>query len=229
MLQQGIPTWMNVERQMMRKLWVKAKMAEMMYWTLKRYLQIPFWDIKVRWMAQLLLVRTQGSYHHALLFIGHLRLLKHSSVNQSLILLTTLFSGVSSPFAQYLQKEARFTKDVLCPHESCHSRNTVVVKYESMGGSFIKIIWMMELVHTKLLWIMPNNSLISAKDVLKKTYCRNWVSQNTGWLGNITSSSTIFYFWYVILKTLGVLMIPSRTTSVILKLSLLATHFKLGS
>ena len=62
----------------MRKVCVKAKMTEMIRWTLKRALQMPFWNFKVMWMAQLLLVTSQGGY--ALPFIGHHRLLKHRFV-----------------------------------------------------------------------------------------------------------------------------------------------------
>ena len=102
----------------MRKVRVKASMPEMMHWTLKMYLQIPLRNVKVMWMAELLLVRSQGDYHHALPLIGHHRLLKNRSVNHNLRLSTTLVSGVSLPFDQSFQKEAEFTKDMLRPTTS---------------------------------------------------------------------------------------------------------------
>ena len=87
----------------MRKVWVKATMAEMIHWTFNRALQILLWNVKVRWMAQLFLVRSQGGYHHALLLIVQLHMLEHSLVKHGPRLLTALVSGVSSPFAQSLQ------------------------------------------------------------------------------------------------------------------------------
>ena len=140
MLHQGLPTWMNLDRRMMRKVWAKAEMTEMMHWNLKRDLQLPLWNVKVKWMAQILLVRSQGGYHHALPLIGYRRLLKHSSVNQSLTLSTTLVSVVNSPFDQYLQKEEAFTKYMLFPQESYQSNKTVVEQYESMGGSLLQLL-----------------------------------------------------------------------------------------
>ena len=91
------------------------------------------------------------------------------------------------------------------------------------------MIGMMELVHTELLWMIPKNYLLSAKDVLTKTCCGIWVSPNTGWLCNMLYSSTIFYFLYVMLTTLGLLIIPGTTTSVMLKTSPLDTHLTLES
>ena len=64
-----------------------------------------------------------------------------------------------------MKKEASFTKFMLYPQESCHYHKTVVVQDGSMGGGFITMIGMMELVHTELLWMMTNNSLLSTKDV----------------------------------------------------------------
>ena len=91
------------------KVWIKATMAEMIHWKLKRDLQIPFWGVNVRCMAQLFLVRSHGGYHHALPLFGHRRLLKNSLMNQILRLPTTLVSELSSLFAQSLQKETKFT------------------------------------------------------------------------------------------------------------------------
>ena len=70
------------------------------------------------------------------------------------------------------QNEAEFTKDMIYPQESCHSHKTVVVQDESMGGGFIKMIGAMELVHTQLLWMMPNNSLLISKDFFNKYMLR---------------------------------------------------------
>ena len=67
----------------MSKVWVKATITDMIHWTMKRDLQIPLLKVKVKWMAQLLSVGSQGGYHHAIPFFGHRHLLKHSSVNQS--------------------------------------------------------------------------------------------------------------------------------------------------
>ena len=91
------------------------------------------------------------------------------------------------------------------------------------------MIGMMELVHTELLWMIPKNYLLSAKDVLTKTCCGIWVSPNTGWLCKMLSFSTRFYFLYVMLTTLVLLMIPGITTSVMLKLSPLAMYLMLDS
>ena len=69
--------------------------------------------------------------------------LKKKSVKQSLRRLTTLFSGLSSPFPQSLQTEAGFIKYMLYPQGSCHSHKTLVVQDKSMGGSLITMIGMM--------------------------------------------------------------------------------------
>ena len=62
-----------------------------------------------------------------------------------------------------------------------------------MGGIFITIIGVMELFHIYFLLMMPKNSLLSAKDVLKKTFCRSWLSPSTGWLCKMISSYTRFF------------------------------------
>ena len=158
---------MNLDRRMMRKVWAKAEMTEMMHWNLKRDLQLPLWNVKVKWMAQILLVRSQGGYHHALPLIGHQRLLKHSSVNQSLTLSTTMVSVVSSPFDQSLQKRGGILKIHALPTGVIPIQQDSSGTIRVNGWEFITIIGMMDLVNTEILWTMTKNFLLSEKDVLK--------------------------------------------------------------
>ena len=97
----------------MRKVLVKATMTDMMHWNLKRALQIYLLERQSDVDGTTIVGGESGGLPPSTFMIGHHIILKHSSVNQSSRLSITLVSGVSSPFTQYFQKEAIFTKDML--------------------------------------------------------------------------------------------------------------------
>ena len=201
----------------------------MMHWNLKRDLQIPLWNVKVRCMYWLLLVRSQGGYHHVLPLIGH-HLLLNTQLGEP------EFETVYNP-GQWSEFNFRPVFAKLCGMYIIHDIPTGFMPLPQDSSDtrrrnwweFHYNDWDNEVGPHRIPVDDAKNSLLSAKDVLAKTCCGSWVSQSTVWLCKMISSSTIFDFRYVMLTTLGLLIIPGTTTSVMLKISPLATYLTLDS